>query len=281
MMDIGKLFPDAAERLDGPAVIAFWGAEQPGDGSAMGVREIGWHSHRRAQLFSVESGLVRIRTEEGSWILPPHRVGWVPPGVMHEVSISGPLSGWGAMLLPDVCEALPRRACVMAASELLRALVRKAVMFADATVLTPEQERLTAVLIDEIRVAPMEPLHLPMPSDTRLVRLTMHLLANPGDDRPFVRLASEAFLSERTGRRLFLAETGMTFLQWRQQARLTLAFEQLVQGRSVAAVSDELGYATPSNFIAMFRRAFGAPPARYFSRLDENRAGLMSMAGPR
>jgi AraC-like DNA-binding protein len=88
----------------------------------------------------------------------------------------------------------------------------------------------------------------------------------PQDDRPFAQLSSEAGITERTARRAFLAETGMTFLQWRQQARLTLAFERLARGEAVAEVSDAVGYATPSNFIAMFRRAFGAPPARYFAR---------------
>jgi AraC-like DNA-binding protein len=279
MSENGGFFPDVADCLDGPAVVAFWGSEEPGGERAMGSRELDWHSHLRGQLFSVETGLVRIRTEVGSWILPPHRVGWVPPGEMHEVSISGTLSGWGAMLSPVVCDGLPTRACVMAASELLRALVRKAVSFADATTLTPEQERLAAVLIDEIRVAPMEPLHLPMPSDSRLLRLAMHLLAHPQDDRPLPALATEAFVSERTARRLFLAETGMTFLQWRQQARLTLAFERLARGEAVADVSDGLGYATPSNFIAMFRRAFGSPPARYFARLGGPRGSVVIPSG--
>jgi AraC-like DNA-binding protein len=162
---------------------------------------------------------------------------------------------------------------MMAASDLLQALVRKAMTFADATTLTPEQERLSAVLLDEIRVAPQEPLHLPMPSDPQLVRLAMHLLVTPDEDRPFATLASEAGISERTARRLFLAEAGITFLQWRQQSRLILAVERLARGEAIGDVSDALGYATPSNFIAMFRRAFGAPPARYFARTNAAQQG--------
>ncbi|WP_239510213.1 helix-turn-helix domain-containing protein [Serratia marcescens] len=30
-------------------------------------------------------------------------------------------------------------------------------------------------------------------------------------------------------------------------------------------IAETLGYASPSNFISMFRKAFGDPPARYFS----------------
>lgn len=270
MIELTKLFPDTADRLDGPPVIAFWGSEKPGDEHGIAVREIGWHSHPRGQFFSVEAGLVRIRTGKGSRVLPPGRVGWVPPGEMHEVSVSGSLAGWGAMLSPKASDGMPAQACVMAASDLLRALVRKAMTFAEESSLTAEQERLTLVLLDEIRNAPREPLHLPMPFDPRLVRLTMRMLAAPSVDRPFASLAREAGLAERTARRLFLAETGMTFLQWRQQARLILALEKLARGEMVADVADSLGYATPSNFIAMFRRAFGTPPARYFARMATN-----------
>jgi AraC-like DNA-binding protein len=36
-------------------------------------------------------------------------------------------------------------------------------------------------------------------------------------------------------------------------------------------IADALGYATPSNFIAMFERSFGDSPARYFAQRGELR----------
>lgn len=44
-----------------------------------------------------------------------------------------------------------------------------------------------------------------------------------------------------------------------------MPLERLARGEAVATVAEALGYATPSNFIAMFRRAFGDSPARYFA----------------
>ena len=41
------------------------------------------------------------------------------------------------------------------------------------------------------------------------------------------------------------------------------------KARAVATVADALGYASPSGFIAMFRRAFGASPGRYFAQRQE------------
>ena len=77
----------------------------------------------------------------------------------------------------------------------------------------------------------------------------------------------------RTAQRLFRDETGLGFAQWRQQLRLIHALERLSAGQPVAQVADALGYATPGNFIAMFKRAFGMTPGRYLrTPLDEGDA---------
>lgn len=258
--------PAFIERADGPSAVAVWGSDEPGDVFRLGTRELDWHQHLRGQLFCIESGLIRIHTDRGSWLLPPQRVGWLPPGLRHKVTLSGVLSGWGVMLTPAASHALPDRPCVMGVNEFLRALVRRAATWSAADHLTPEQERVVAVLLDEIRQARHEPLHLPMPSDVRALRIASHLIEQPDDATTLHALAAGAGLSERTARRLFAAETGMSFTQWRQQVRLMLALERLARNDAVADVAEALGYATPSNFIAMFRRAFGEPPARYFSK---------------
>lgn len=86
-----------------------------------------------------------------------------------------------------------------------------------------------------------------------------------------MRPAARAFwgwagLSARSLSPLCQAELGIGFAQWRQQAGLVHALEAMARGGPVAQVSDALGYATPSNFIAMFRRTFGQSPGRYFAR---------------
>ena len=56
----------------------------------------------------------------------------------------------------------------------------------------------------------------------------------------------------------------MTFGAWRQQARLLRGLEILAGGESVTSAALQVGFETPSAFIAMFRRAMGTTPARYF-----------------
>ena len=104
-----------------------------------------------------------------------------------------------------------------------------------------------------------------MPSDPRLVRIANAILAQPENGRALDEWAKWAAISSRTLRRLMRAETGLSFAQWRQQARLAHALEMLARGEPVGVVSDALGYAAPSNFITMFRRAFGDSPAHYFA----------------
>ena len=41
---------------------------------------------------------------------------------------------------------------------------------------------------------------------------------------------------------------------------------RLAEGQSVTEVALELGYETPSAFIAMFRRALGVTPGQYFNQ---------------
>ncbi len=259
------VFADTSEQPDGPALIAMRGADKAGNEFRLGTRELGWHRHLRGQLFCIDNGLVHVRTRHGSWLLPAQRAGWIPPGEMHRVTISGVLSGWNVWIAPLAAQDLPSLPCVVGISEVMRALVGRAASWPAPFELDAAQQRIAAVLLDEIRQAPLEPLHLPLPSDRRARRISSAILKHPEDHRSLVAWATWAGLSPRTLSRLFLSETGLSFAHWRQQARLTHALERLARGEAVAEVAEALGYATPSNFIAMFRRAFGDSPAHYFA----------------
>jgi AraC-like DNA-binding protein len=72
--------------------------------------------------------------------------------------------------------------------------------------------------------------------------------------------------SERRLSRRFVEETGLTFTEWRTQARLIAALPLLADGAAVANVALGVGYSTPSAFIAAFHRGFGVTPRAYFDR---------------
>jgi AraC-like DNA-binding protein len=120
------------------------------------------------------------------------------------------------------------------------------------------------VILDEIRAAEVTPLHLPMPRDPRARRVAEALRREPGDTRRLDAWSRLAGASERTLERLFRSEVGMSFGAWRQQARLLRGLEHLAAGDSVSTAALRVGFQTPSAFIAMFRRAMGTTPGRYF-----------------
>lgn len=256
---------DLSEWPGGPWLIALRGSADPHSDYALGTRDYEWHQHVRGQLFCVEAGMLQVRTSQGAWLMPPRRAGWMPPNVPHQVRVSGALSGWSLLLAPEACKLLPGAPCVIGISETLRVLVNRAEAWDPCGPLTAQRERIAHVILDEIASAPHESLHLPMPQDGRLERVARAILDEPGSLRTLEDWAAVGTMSPRTLRRLMREETGLSFGQWRQQAQLSYALERLAQGESINQVSDALNYASPSNFIAMFRRAFGQSPARYFS----------------
>lgn len=108
-------------------------------------------------------------------------------------------------------------------------------------------------------------LPIPLPHDARTRRICDALLAHPGDNRNLETWGHLVGASARTIARLFVRETGMTFSAWVRHMRLSLALDRLMQGDSVTTVALDLGYASPSAFCAMFRRALGSSPGRYLT----------------
>jgi AraC-like DNA-binding protein len=121
-----------------------------------------------------------------------------------------------------------------------------------------------SLLLDELQALPVLPLHLPQPNDPRLRRICARLLDHPVDGSTLADWAERLEVDVKTIQRLFARETGMTFGQWRQQARLLRALEKLASGDKIIDIALSLGYESPSAFAAMFRRQFGEPPSAFF-----------------
>ncbi len=225
--------------------------------------DIPLHRHRRAQLIFAAQGVMAVRTPLGSWVVPPHRALWVPAGAEHAIRMCSAVAMRTVYVRPDAA-ALPGACCVVAVSPLPRELILRA---AERPILYDEQGpdgRVAAMILDELRALAVLPLHLPWPEDKRLQRICAALREDPGLARTLDDWGADAGASSRTLARLFRKETGMSFAAWRQQARLLAALGRLATGEAVTNVALDLGYASPSAFSSMFRRALGRAPSRYF-----------------
>ncbi|WP_245592637.1 helix-turn-helix transcriptional regulator [Actinomadura rifamycini] len=125
--------------------------------------------------------------------------------------------------------------------------------------------RAEAVVLDLLRPLPATPIDVPVPSNERVRAVADALLADPADRRSLDAHARAVGVSRRTLTRLFMQDTGMSFDRWRTHVRLRAALPILAEGHPVSHAAHLVGYATPSAFLAAFRRTVGTSPKRYLN----------------
>lgn len=222
------------------------------------------HRHSRAQLVYAIDGIMRVDTPEGIWVVPPRRAIWVPPEVDHEVRASSTLQLRTLFVRPPLRESLPRECCVIEVSSLLRELILRMIV-REVSIESPvSPDPMVDVIFDEIRRVKVLPMHVPLPADGRALKVCYGIFDNPADTRTGAQWGKATGASSRTLERLFKSETGISFREWRQRARLLAALHRLAADVPISVVAADLGYQSPSAFTAMFRRTLGCPPREFF-----------------
>ncbi|MBF0290464.1 MAG: helix-turn-helix transcriptional regulator [SAR324 cluster bacterium] len=222
------------------------------------------HCHRRAQFLYASSGVMTVTTKKGMWVVPPLRAVWIPALLEHQIICSGELSMRTLYVQCGVTPNLPQQCCVVSVPPLLRELILHAVTLTRLYEPNGPEDRIMNVILDMIKTIQVTPLSLPISEDKRLQKISKVLTQNPGDNRSLEEWSRLVGTTSRTLTRLFRVETGMSFVQWRQQVRILEALRQLGNGESVTTVSLNLGYDSLSAFIAMFRKNLGSTPGQYF-----------------
>lgn len=247
-----------AREMTSPRDLVCFGREYPARYRVMA------HHHPRAQLVNAERGVMSVVAGKGAWVVPPGYAVWVPAGVIHEVISLGPLSMRGIYCNEAALgHSAPRDCRVVEVSHLLRELIQRGILFDLDSPPTPREARMEEVMRDEILNLREAPLFVPLPTDSRLKRITDGLMAQPGDGRDFEAWARESGASSRTLARLFRRETGLSFREWRARLRLMSGLQRLAAGDSVTTVALDVGYSGPSAFIAAFREFTGHTPGEY------------------
>ena len=231
---------------------------------------IDWHDHAEQQLLYPSSGVLIVSTTHGSWVVPPQRAVWLPAAVAHAHQAYGATQVRTVAFPVDVNPLGLTQPTVLSVSRLLRELI--IALTDDPARPLDEQRDLKRVALHQLKPAPALQFHLPQPGDERLRDVTAILAEDPGSDRTLAELGRAVGAGERTLSRLFRAETGMTFPQWRAQLRLHHSLTLLASGLSVTAAAVACGYSTPSAFTAAFHATFGTTPGTYRKDLVHARA---------
>jgi len=249
--------------------------------------EIQPHRHAWGQVVIAVSGVARVTTEHGTYLVPAWRAVWIPPNMEHAVSVVEVAEL--RTLYVHLHHSLADTCRVLEVSPLLRELVLQLNLRMDletdpetdpetdletdqATGSEPplsadalaRERRLCDLALDELRRAAPVPLGVALPQDKRLRALCQAVIDDPTRHDTLDAWSAAAGASTRTVARLFRQQLGTSFGPWRQQVLLARALTLAAQGRSMGFIAGELGYASASAFTAMVRRSVGSPPGRFF-----------------
>jgi len=224
------------------------------------------HQHFRGQLLYAMSGLMKVKTEHGLWLVPPNKALWIPPGIVHDQLMMTSVQMRTLYVSPEKSEVMGSTCRLLEVSALLRELI---VAFVSEPVEYDPNGKgmhLAALILLQMEGAATVPLVIPWPSDRRLLVVCSAILAYPESPRTIEYWADEVGASSRTLIRLFVKETKLTFRQWVQQVHLAEALHRLERGEALGSVAHALGYASASAFTALFKKIMGESPRAYRSR---------------
>ena len=224
------------------------------------------HHHPWAQVAYCASGLIRVTVDSAgaytTYLLPPSRAVWIPPGAQHAVSVVETAQIRTVYLDPSATPPGWQGCRVLMVSTLMRELIHAL----EASQPGERDDLLMRLTLDELTHADTQALGLPLPRDKRLRSLCESVLLAPGERATLAEWASDIGASERTVARLFRTELGTSYQQWRQQAVLAHALPMLARGVPVSQVGAASGYTSDSAFSAMFKAAMGQSPSHFQSR---------------
>ena len=247
-----------SELQNTPRTIVAWPEDYPSG------HFIGRHQHDQAQLLYASKGVMTVTTADGIWVVPPLRAVWIPENTDHQINCSGRVLMRTLYIEPRSLSNSLEDCAVVAVSPLLRELILHAVTMPRLYDVEGTDGRIEQVILDCIQRLEVAPLELPVPINSKLLSIQEGLLKDPADQRTLSEWASSVGLTSRTLARYIQAELNLTFGQWRQQIRLLEALRRLGERQAVTRVAIDLGYDSPSAFIAMFKKALGSTPGRYF-----------------
>jgi hypothetical protein len=108
-----------------------------------------------------------VRTASGAWMVPAHQAIWIPAGVSHSITMLSEVATRSVYLESEAAVGIAMQCQVVGISPLLRQLLIEAVDLPSEYDPAGRAGKIMSLLVDEIRLAPVLPLSLPVPADRR------------------------------------------------------------------------------------------------------------------
>ena len=164
-----------------------------------------WHTHEDHQLAWASAGVLSVRCDGATWVLPPTRALWIPAGLPHETGASSRAT-MRSVYVPPVLSPVDWTApTVVTASPLLAELIT----YLGRELAATQRSHAEALLSDLLTPIPVTAFDVPFPGDQLAGPVARALRDNPADQRTLADWGRTVGASERTLARAFVASAGV------------------------------------------------------------------------
>ncbi|MGE2717092.1 AraC family transcriptional regulator [Mycolicibacterium litorale] len=233
----------------------------------------GWHSHDVHQIEYAIGGVVEVETASGHYLVPPQQAAWLPMGLEHQATMNADVRTVAVMfdsaLIPDG----GNRARILAVSPLIREMMIYALRWPiDRAHSDPVSDAFFQTLGNLVIEALDHEAPLSLPSSEHpivaaaLAYTKEHLQSVTAEE-----VSRAVAVSERTLRRLFAEELGLSWRTYLLHARMLRAMALLAApGQSVQETSTAVGFDSLSSFTRAFTQFCGETPSAYRRRAADS-----------
>ncbi|MGV0794447.1 AraC family transcriptional regulator [Mycolicibacterium sp. XJ1819] len=234
----------------------------------------GWHSHDVHQIEYAIGGVVEVHTATAHYLLPPQQAAWLPAGLEHQAAMNPDVRTVAVMFDPALVDAPGDRARILAVSPLIREMMIYALRWPiDRASGSADEERVSdaffRTLADLVSEALDHEAPLSLPAcEHPIVAAAMDYTKRHLDSATAEEVSRAVSVSERTLRRLFADELGLSWRTYLLHARMLRAMALLAApGQTVQETATAVGFDSLSSFSRAFAQFCGETPSTYRKRI--------------
>lgn len=233
--------------------------------------DTGWHVHDMHQFQYASDGYLEVQDKIARYLVP-HRFGvWIPAGTKHRSWLKGGGSG-SVFLCAGMIDVDDDRIRVIRIPPLMREMLLESLRWPLREGYEDETGRsffTTFALLCKDWLAERTDLVLPVSANPRIKQIMEYTV----DHLVSVTLADVCHsvgMSERSLRRKFMEEMGMSWEEFRLRSRIFKAIELLEsETLPIVEVAMRVGYRSQSAFARAFRALLHDSPSHYRKRLKQ------------
>jgi AraC-like DNA-binding protein len=227
-----------------------------------------WHAHDMHQIQYAFDGSIEVEDARSRYLAPRQLAVWIPAGVAHRTSLHDVRSGsllFKPQMIPDAGE----RVRIVPVPPLMREMIIGAMRW---PITRPLDETGKAYFAAFARlcaewIRAEAPLWLPTTPEPRLRAAAAHTRENLAC-ADLASACRAAGMSERTLRRRFRRELGMSWEAFRRRARLLRGVELLSEtAEPIGVIAAHAGFESQSAFAKAFGGLMGETPRAFRARM--------------